>query len=71
MKRRPPTPVIIGIVAVDLVAAFFAWRDLDRRRPEQIRGTKLLWRVVMLSNPGNSFGYWLFGRRRGAAAELS
>jgi hypothetical protein len=56
--------VIAAVAAVDLVAAVLAWRDLKHRSEDDVRGTKRLWRVVILANPGNSFGYWLFGRKR-------
>jgi hypothetical protein len=40
-----------------------AWRDLDRRSEDQVRGTKRLWRLLVSINPGNSLFYWLVGRR--------
>jgi len=56
--------VIAALVAVDLVLATVAWRDLNRRSEGEVRGTKRFWRVVILANPGNSIAYWLFGRKR-------
>lgn len=64
-RRRLPRPLLVAIIAVQSVTAVFAWRDLKRRDAERVRGSKRLWRVVMLLNPGNSLLYWLFGRRRG------
>jgi hypothetical protein len=63
VKRRPPTPVLIAIVAVQLVSAVLAWRDLARRPVSQVRGKKQLWRIFIAVNPGNSLAYWAFGRR--------
>jgi hypothetical protein len=40
-----------------------AYRDLARRPDAAVRGPKLLWRIVMGVNPGNSIAYWLIGRR--------
>jgi hypothetical protein len=61
--RKPPRQVVITVVAVEAVAAAFAFRDLARRSDEQVRGPKLLWRVLIGMNPGNSLAYWAFGRR--------
>ena len=61
--RTPPREVVLAIVAVETVSAVFAYRDLARRSDEQVRGPKLLWRVVMALNPGNSIAYWVLGRR--------
>jgi hypothetical protein len=61
--RKPPREVVITVVAVEAVAAAFAFRDLARRTDDQVRGPKLLWRVLIGLNPGNSLAYWAFGRR--------
>lgn len=63
MKQKPNTPLLIGIVAVEVISAVLAWRDLGRRSEDQLRGTKNLWRVFISINPGNSLVYWAFGRR--------
>jgi hypothetical protein len=62
--QKPPKEVIVAVVAVQAVSAAFAFRDLARRDDADIRGPKLLWRLVIGANPGNSLAYWLFGRRR-------
>lgn len=61
--RKPAKEVVIAVVAVEAVSAAFAFRDLARRSDDQVRGPKLLWRVVMGLNPGNSLAYWVLGRR--------
>jgi hypothetical protein len=61
--RKPPKQVVVAVVAVQAVSAAFAFRDLARRDDEQVRGPKLLWRVLIALNPGNSVAYWLLGRR--------
>jgi hypothetical protein len=62
--RKPRKEVIVAVVAVQAVSAAFAFRDLARRDDDEVRGPKLLWRVIIGVNPGNSLAYWLFGRRR-------
>ena len=61
--RKPPREVVIAVVAVEAVSAVFAYRDLAHRSDDEVRGPKLLWRVVMALHPGNSIAYWIFGRR--------
>jgi hypothetical protein len=61
--RKPPKQVVIAVVAVEAVSAAFAFRDLARRRDDRVRGPKLLWRVLIGINPGNSLAYWVLGRR--------
>ena len=61
--RKPPKEVVIAVVAVEAVSAAFAFRDLARRTDAEVRGPKLLWRVLIGINPGNSFAYWFVGRR--------
>jgi hypothetical protein len=63
MQQNSKTPLLVGLVAVEIVAAALAWRDLGARSDEQIRGTKAIWRAVIVANPGNSLVYWLIGRR--------
>jgi hypothetical protein len=62
--QKPPKEVIVAVVAVQAVSAAFAFRDLARRTDDEVRGPKLLWRIIIGINPGNSLAYWLLGRRR-------
>ena len=56
-----------GIGAVHLGAAALVWRDVNRRRPSQLRGPKALWRTWSAVNTTGSIAYVLFGRRWGTA----
>lgn len=61
--RRPPKPVLVTIVVAEVVSAGLAWRDLKKRSDATVRGSKKLWRVMIMLNPGNSIAYWVLGRR--------
>ncbi len=63
MKHTPNKPLLLGLVAVEVISAALAWRDLGCRSEDQVRGRKDLWRVFISINPGNSLAYWAFGRR--------
>jgi hypothetical protein len=58
------------ILIIEVPLAVLAWRDLARRRDEDVRGRKKLWRTFILMNPGNSLLYWLGGRRARRADSL-
>jgi hypothetical protein len=55
--------VLLVIIAVEVVAAALAWRDLNHRSDGQIRGNRKAWRAFIAMNPGNAIVYWLAGRR--------
>jgi flagellar biosynthesis/type III secretory pathway M-ring protein FliF/YscJ len=60
--------VVAGaVVQVTLLAA--AQIDLTRRPKEQIRGAKLLWRILVLVNFIGPIAYFAIGRKRSAATE--
>ena len=62
MSKR--TKVLIAIVVpIQVFLAVLAWRDLTHRSDDRVRGKKIVWRVFVLLNPGNSLIYWLVGRR--------
>jgi hypothetical protein len=51
---------VVFVVSLGLVAA--GERDIQRRPDEQVRGSKLLWRVVSLNALGAA-SYFRWGRR--------
>jgi len=59
--------LLIVALLVHAVLVFLGWRDLSRRTDEQVRGPKLLWRILIALNSGNSIAYWTIGRKRAAA----
>ena len=46
-----------------LAAVAVTWRDISRRSPEQVRGSKNLWRFASAVNTLGAVGYWLGARR--------
>ncbi len=48
-----------------VILTALVWRDISRRDPAELRGSKKFWRVVTALNTGNHLLYWLVGRRRG------
>jgi len=64
-RQRPPREQaeIVGIVALSLVVVALAQNDLRRRPASQIRGNKILWRLVSLNALGAA-AYLCFGRVR-------
>lgn len=65
-SRRTPEPgLVVPALAVHVVLTVLAWRDIGRRDPAELRGSKNFWRVVTALNTGNHLVYWLVGRRRG------
>jgi hypothetical protein len=63
MTREQKKVLVTVVVPIQVFLAVLAWRDMSWRTDAQIRGTKRLWRVLVLLNPGNSLLYWLLGRR--------
>ncbi|MGB0095766.1 MAG: hypothetical protein WBP81_24905 [Solirubrobacteraceae bacterium] len=63
MTKRQKRLLAAIVFLVEVPLAVLAWRDLDRRTNDHVRGKKHLWRVFLSINPGNSVIYWLFGRR--------
>jgi hypothetical protein len=63
-KRKLDPRVLACLIVLHVVVATFTWRDIERRDPSQIRGPKWLWRIATAVQTGNSFAYWVFGRKR-------
>ena len=59
-KLKPLGVIIPAHVAVTA----FTWWDLRRRAPEQVRGSKRLWRVASGANTLGSLFYFTLGRKR-------
>ena len=53
-----------ALLAVELVLIATAERDIQRRPADQIRGPKLLWRVLATQNLVGPAAYVSLGRRR-------
>jgi hypothetical protein len=66
MTRDQKKVLVTVVVPIQVFLAVLAWRDMSQRTDAQVRGTKRLWRVFVLLNPGNSVLYWLCGRRSAA-----
>ena len=54
---------IAAVLAVHVAVTASTWRDLSRRTPEQVRGSKRFWRVVSGANTVGSGAYYLVGRK--------
>lgn len=53
---------IVSLGLVELSMKIRAARDIQRRRADQIRGSKLLWLLVLLVNTFGPLAYFLLGR---------
>ena len=63
--RRTPRPgLVVPALVGHVLLTILAWRDIGRRDPAELRGSKNFWRVVTALNTGNHLAYWLVGRRR-------
>lgn len=54
---------IVGLAVFELVLKGIAARDLKRRSPADVRGSKLLWAPLLLVNFFGPVAYLGFGRR--------
>ncbi|MGZ4197034.1 MAG: hypothetical protein ACXVUE_21475 [Solirubrobacteraceae bacterium] len=66
-KAMPPArrAGVSALIAVALALVFTAERDIQRRPSSEVRGSKLIWRVLCLNAVG-AIGYLLWGRRESA-----
>jgi hypothetical protein len=64
-KRLSPVKqaAIVAITAWNLWLTVTSERDIQRRSPDQVRGPKLLWRLVCLTNSVGPLAYFRWGRR--------
>lgn len=58
-----------SLLGAELILNALAQRDLSRRSADEVRGPKLMWRVIAMQNFIGPGAYFLFGRRRSAAAD--
>jgi len=63
-KPRSPRRRLLAsvLIAISLVLVAAAERDLQRRPPAEVRGSKLMWRLLCLNALG-AVGYLRWGRR--------
>jgi hypothetical protein len=52
------------LIALEIVLIAAAQRDIQRRPAADVRGPKLLWRVVATQNIIGPAAYFILGRRR-------
>jgi hypothetical protein len=55
---------LLPVLGLHLLIVGLAWRDISRRSPAQLRGSKTLWRAVTALNAGNVVVYLTAGCRR-------
>jgi hypothetical protein len=55
--------LLVLVIVIAVLSCALAWRDLAGRGDEEVRGPKIIWRLFITLNPGNSLFYWLFGRK--------
>jgi hypothetical protein len=63
-QRRARPQFVIPALISHVVMTAFVWRDIGRRDPSELRGSKTIWRLLTAMNTGNHLLYWLVGRRR-------
>ncbi len=51
------------MVLAEIALAVLAWRDLSHLSDDRVRGSRRIWRIAIIANPGNSIVYWMLGRR--------
>jgi hypothetical protein len=68
LTRCQQSAIVAGAV-VQLTLLTAAQIDITRRSADQIRGGKVLWRILTLVNFIGPLAYFAIGRRRSAATE--
>jgi hypothetical protein len=63
MNDHKPLKVVLLYLPVHVLIAAATWRDIGRRSPQQMRGSKGLWRLLSAVNTLGAVGYWLAARR--------
>ncbi|HWH11454.1 MAG TPA: hypothetical protein VG165_10025 [Solirubrobacteraceae bacterium] len=64
-KRLPPAgqAAVVAVTAWNVTLSIAAERDIQRRRSDEIRGNKLVWRLLCLTNTVGPAIYFRWGRR--------
>jgi hypothetical protein len=68
MNRKARNALLLYL-PFHLAAVAVTWRDIGRRPPQRVRGSKRLWRLASAVNTLGVLAYWLAGRRPAAAAD--
>jgi hypothetical protein len=66
-RGKPNKQALAAVAIVHSAVAALTWRDLRSRAPEQVRGSKTVWRTASAMNTLGSVAYWLLGRRHPGA----
>jgi hypothetical protein len=67
LKQRlsPKQRAVVGVLAAtELTLKLAAARDIGRRPADQIRGSRLFWRMSLAVNTIGPVSYFLWGRRK-------
>jgi hypothetical protein len=62
-RRRPRPGIALPALLSHAALTALVWRDIARRSPAELRGSKNIWRVLTAMNTGNHLLYLLVGRR--------
>jgi len=65
MNDRKPRTIrtVLLYLPLHLVVVALTWRDIGRRPPNLLRGSKRLWRIASALNALGAAAYWLAARR--------
>ena len=61
--NRKAVKALVLYLPFHLAAVAVTWRDISRRPPEQVRGSKSLWRFASAVNTLGALAYWAGARR--------
>lgn len=63
MNDHKPLKAVLLYLPVHVAVVAVTWRDIGRRSPQQVRGSRRLWRIASAVNTLGAAAYWLAGRR--------
>lgn len=67
MSDRNAVKPLLLYLPFHLAVVPVTWRDISRRPPGRVRGSKRLWRFASAVNTLGAVAYWLGGRRSARA----